>query len=467
MTARILVADGVATNRITLKVRLTSACYQVETANSIAQCADQIRRARPDVIVLGHTLGAPGQTISLCQQICAEINGAPPPVILLAERGDHLAGLRAGAAAVLDPRVDEQMLLARIRGILRDRTPDTPVSGMAEQASTFDHAPAAQITLVADSAGRGLCWKHALGQRLPYRFHISDPEEALAAAASGRAADLYLIAADIDGRGDGLRLLSELRSRAASRDAAFVMATAPERAELSAIALDLGAGDVLPLGLGNSAEVEAAAIAIESQLTRKRRGDVRRAEAQRTLRWAMTDPLTGLYNRRYALPRLTEVARDALRGGRGFCVLALDLDRFKSINDRFGHSAGDAVLCDVAHRLGTAAGSAGLAARLGGEEFMIVLPSCDHRAACGLAERIRADIVARPVHLPRLSGGGAVQVTISIGVAEALCPTRAAPGQSMAEILAERALERADRALLAAKAQGRNRVMLARSEQAA
>ena len=166
---------------------------------------------------------------------------------------------------------------------------------------------------------------------------------------------------------------------------------------------------------------------------------------------------------RFALPRLAAMAGDAIRQRRPFAVLALDLDRFKTINDRFGHPAGDAVLRDVAARIAASVPEAGMTARLGGEEFMIVLPETDEAGACDMAETIRRRIEADGIVLPQLSGGGRVRVTVSVGAAVAHPPTV----DMRAETLAELSMERADRALIVAKSLGRNRVMLAQSERAA
>lgn len=461
MTARIFVADGQATNRITLKVRLAAACYQVVTAGTAAQLMTDLRKVRPHLIILG--AGLPdANPVALCAELARGRHGRVP-VVILAPEESRLAGLQAGAAAVLDPGIEEQMLLARIRGLLRD-TQTMAETGLAEAPAGFDHPSdqGAQVALVADSAGRALCWKHLLGQRLPYRFVVKDPEEALGEAATGHCSDLYLIAADIEGRGDGLRLLSELRSRKGSRDSAFVIATEAGHVDISAIALDLGAGDVLPVNLG-AAGTEAAALALRAQMSRKLRGDQRRAEAERNIRLAMIDPLTGLYNRRYALPRLAEIAVDADRSGTRFAALIMDLDYFKQINDRHGHGAGDAVLAEIARRLEHAVGQDGLVARLGGEEFLAVLPDSDESLACAMAERIRNMVEARPVLLPDLSGGGSIGVTLSAGVA-LISPRNRARGCGDT---VDHVLERADKALIMAKNRGRNRVMLAQPDHVA
>jgi len=161
-------------------------------------------------------------------------------------------------------------------------------------------------------------------------------------------------------------------------------------------------------------------------------------------RQAATDELTGLPNRRRFMRALTtEIAR-AKRSGGTFGVLMLDIDDFKRVNDRFGHDAGDRVLCVFADVLRSAMRETDVAARIGGEEFACLLPSSDEAGAHGLAERIRVDLARRAIPLP---DGREVTVTASLGIA-------AYPEGKTAEGL----LRAADRALYRAKAEGKNRV---------
>lgn len=463
MTARILVADGVATTRITLKVRLSAACYDVATASRIAQIPELIDQTQPDLIILGSGFGE-DVAIELCARLAEDRQTRGIPILMLVRSASRLAALQAGASAALDPEINDQMLLARVRGMLRDC--DAPVGldlGMAEAGPSFDETALPHIVLVTDNPARSQRWRQLLSDRIEARFDIRNPEEALSGVRLGRSADLYLICADLETRGDGLRLLSELRSRQGSRDAGFVIAIGRDRDEMAAIALDLGAGDVLPDSLGGPEEIDAAAMTLRMQLSRKSRSDRHRAEVRRHMIWAMTDPLTGLYNRRYALPKLSDIARDAMLNGQDFSVLAMDLDHFKAINDRFGHGAGDAVLSTVAQRITRVLGNRGLAARLGGEEFMAVICPCDAQQAQVMAERMRLAIQDTPVGLPALSGGGQVRITVSVGVVTVCAPD----GEVWPDHLARDTLERADRALLAAKARGRNRVVISHREHAA
>lgn len=455
MAARILVADGTATSRFALKARLGAACYSVFVAGSTAELMEQIEACRPDLVIVSGSLSDAGQ-VATCEKLARAEGMANVPVLIMAPHRQRVAGLQAGATAVLDPDINEQMLLARIRRLLRDADLQCDASmGMAEDAGSFRHAPVECVSLVGDSLSRAIAWKRLLSQKLPYNFTVNRPEDALSAVAEGQHADLYVIATGIRSSNDGLHLLSELKSRAGSRDSAFVIATDNAQDGFNAFALDLGAHDVLPLNFGSEAGIEAAALSLKAQMTRKKHGDSIRAEKQRMLQSANIDPLTGLFNRRVTLPRLEETARDAIRDGRSFAVLVMDLDFFKSVNDRHGHLAGDAVLAEAARRLEETVGAKGLVARHGGEEFVAILPDMSDSTARNLAEAIRRRIAAGPIPFSRGSGDEAVNVTISVGVAHSSC----ADFRLRPEAVARQMIERADQALMQAKVFGRNRVV--------
>lgn len=136
---------------------------------------------------------------------------------------------------------------------------------------------------------------------------------------------------------------------------------------------------------------------------------------QDQLRLAVQDSLTGLYNRHYAIPQMARIAERARRSGRAYAVMLLDLDRFKSVNDLYGHVAGDHVLSEVANRLRRELRPKDLLARIGGEEFLVVLPDATQDSARQTAERLCRAIEATTFSLP--DGSGALRVTISVGLA--------------------------------------------------
>jgi diguanylate cyclase (GGDEF)-like protein len=163
---------------------------------------------------------------------------------------------------------------------------------------------------------------------------------------------------------------------------------------------------------------------------------------------AVLDPLTGLLNRKALASRFDEVAQQAALTGAPVCLIACDLDRFKQVNDRHGHERGDAVLKDAAYVLRKHLRSFELAYRLGGEEFLIVLPGVGLEEGVAIANRVCAGLEsARP---------GGLAVTASFGVATA----------AGADVVFESLFRRADAALYEAKRTGRNRVVVAGSDQA-
>ncbi len=458
MVGRILVVDGVPTNRITMKVRLGSACYEAAIAASGQEALRIARLTHPQMVLIGASL--PDMTgPELCAALRAQLHGGDLPILIHARGEDRVAALRAGASALIDPGGDDLTLLARIRGLLRHEgevSEAVGAPGLAEPSAGFAHDPRPRAVFVGSQPATALGWRHALQDRVGFRITVSEPERALADAAAGRAPDLYLIAADIQQSGDGLRLLSELRSRPYSREAAFVIALRPERADMMPVALDLGAGDVLPWDLAAPHAAAETAMRLDAQLMRKQQADQRRHETQRNIRLAMTDPLTGLHNRRFALPRLRELTGDAAELRHDLAVMVLDLDGFKQVNDMHGHPAGDAVLTEIAARLAATLPGDALLARIGGEEFLAILPDCPLPDASRAAEAMRRAVAATPVRLPQGCGRDELGVTISAGVA--VMSGGSIPGHGAdPDIL----LARADRALLAAKGAGRNRIVIA------
>jgi diguanylate cyclase (GGDEF)-like protein len=171
----------------------------------------------------------------------------------------------------------------------------------------------------------------------------------------------------------------------------------------------------------------------------------------RLLRAGITDFLTGWHNRRYLQQRLKEeLARAQRRAGTISCLM-IDIDRFKSINDGYGHLAGDNALKEIANRVESQIRSMDTAARFGGDELAIVLPEATVYDAALLAERIRDVIAATPF---ALTAQITRNLTVSVGVA-AVSPGR---HETDLKVAADRLLADADAALYRAKALGRNRV---------
>lgn len=319
--------------------------------------------------------------------------------------------------------------------------------GCAEASAGF--APPARIALVSARPEVALRWRAALGPHLCDRIEIQTQDEALQTAA-GPGVDLYVLLNDAALSAHGLQLMTEVHSRALTGGALVCMALPEAEAALAAAALDLGASGLLPFGISGA---EAAA-RLGAILRRKRRRDARRLALRNSLQMALTDPLTGLHNRRHAIPALDHIRGQGLLRGLPVAVMIIDVDRFKSVNDSFGHAAGDAVLVEIAHRLAAEAGQTGLLGRIGGEEFLFacMVPDLDH--AMTRADRLRRAVQGVPIAIP--NGRGDLRVTVSIGLAMVY------PDRAICESV-DQILHRADTALLRAKGGGRNQVTLSRS----
>ncbi|WJY20218.1 diguanylate cyclase [Fontisubflavum oceani] len=451
MTGRILVVDDVATNRIVMKVKLSVAYYEVIQADCGEDALRKAKSERPDLILLD-VLMPDMSGVTVCEKLKADPDTADIPVILItamADKDSKMKGLEKGADDFLTKPVDEIALLARVRSLLRARDTQRELRlreetcaelGFAEGATAFEGP--GRIALVAPDGPTAVVWKHALEGKRAGKVEIVPREHALAEFGTRDAPDVFVISADLASRNDGLRLLSDLRSRPVTRHAATLMILPSGDAERAAIALDLGAGDILYEPL----DADELAVRIKTQLRRKRQSDRLRSTVDAGLELAVTDSLTGLHNRRYALHHLD---RMLAHRGTSIAVMMLDLDFFKEVNDRHGHAAGDSVLAVVAKRLRAQLRSMDLVARIGGEEFLVAIPDADRTRALEVAERLRLAVGSTPIMVA--TGAEPISVTMSVGIALS----------QESEDSAKAILKRADQALYDSKSEGRNLVTMA------
>jgi two-component system cell cycle response regulator len=175
---------------------------------------------------------------------------------------------------------------------------------------------------------------------------------------------------------------------------------------------------------------------------------VNRARLRRS---GFTDVLTGWHNRRYLQVRMKEEIARARRHGTPLTCLMIDIDRFKAVNDSHGHAAGDEVLVELAQRIESEVRASDVAARYGGEEFVVLLPNTNTDAGVLLAERIRQSISATPIDLRY---DGSVRISASVGIASVIPDASDDDLKTIGDAL----IARADVALYAAKAAGRDQV---------
>ncbi|MFQ5622398.1 MAG: PleD family two-component system response regulator [Paracoccaceae bacterium] len=459
MTGRILVVDDVATNRLVLKSKLASAYYDVLLAENGTEGLQIAAATLPDLILLDVMMpDIDGYTV------CRTLKGDPLtehiPVVIVTAIGsteERIKGLEAGADDFLGKPINDVALFARVRNLMRVKMLVDELRMRDEtnrELGYYDLSRAAggdfpdddlhepEILLVPGSDQQGANWQRYLRELLRASVDVAGNEPEAMRKAFDTAPDVVLVSQRLPGGGDGLRLVSRLRARPETRQSAIILVLQAHDTGAAAKALDMGASDYLASpheGLEMLARVRL-------QLRRKRYSDRLRSNLRDTLWLASVDPLTGLFNRRYAKRHMAQVIERARLSGAGFAVMMLDLDRFKEVNDQYGHGAGDAVLKEFARRLQENVRGVDLVARMGGEEFFVAMPDISRDKANAAAERIRDAVEAMPFTLG--ADRGATPVTVSVGVA------MAQPGESDIAAI----MRRADEALYVSKRNGRNRI---------
>jgi two-component system cell cycle response regulator len=459
MHGKILVIDAIATNRIVLRVKLAASHYEIAQADSIAAAMHHIQTGTPDMILCADTLPDGGPLRLQARLRKAGLAGKVPVVVIGAPgvTQDRQRLFAAGVEDVLERPVDDQLLLARTRSVMRAyasasewtlRDDTSRALGFAEPGTQF--AQRQMVRIVADDPTELEAWQAALGAVMPAALTSCRPGAAVVLDADGQVPDAFVLLVQPKSATDMLGLLATIRSHASTRHSAILVVQKNPDPRVGAQLLDMGANDLIRFD-PDPAEL---ALRLETLMTRKRMSDALRDTVRSGVEAAVIDPLTGLHNRRYAMPHLARIAERAAQQNKPFAVMVADMDHFKRINDIYGHAAGDAVLIDTAQRLRENLRAVDLVARIGGEEFLIVLPGVGLSNAKKAAQRLCKMIRKTPFTVP--GDRGPVTGTISIGM------TVCDPAHNAPPMTPEALLDRADRALYGAKADGRDRVTLER-----
>jgi two-component system cell cycle response regulator len=453
MTGRVLVVDDIFANVKLLEARLSAEYFDVLTAYSGKEALAVLEAERVDVVLLDVMMPAMDGF-----EVCRHIKGAPRtmhvPVVMvtaLDQPSERVRGLEAGADDFLTKPVDDIALITRVKNLARLKTlNDEMLLRMASGAELGLTPDAAAPWAQTEGAGRILLVEdqqrpaQRMGSALagPHRVDVeADLQRALAQLAE-KPYDLLIVSLSL-AAGDGLRLCSQVRALDRTRNLPIIMLVQPGDEARLLRGLDMGVNDYLTRPVDRN-ELLAR---VRTQMKRKRFADHLRGRLEESVELAATDALTGLHNRRYMEVHLKTLMDAARAGGRPLSVVVIDVDRFKSVNDTHGHDAGDHVLREVARRIQRNTRGIDLACRLGGEEFVIVMPDTGMERARQVGERVRACIAGEDFEIER---GLRVAVTASVGVATL------GEADTFPEMF-----KRADRALYAAKRGGRNRVVAA------
>ncbi len=453
MTARVLVVDDIPANVKLLEAKLGAEYFDVVTAGSGPEALRKVEEERPDIILLDVMM--PGMDgFEVCQRLKSNPATAHLPVIMvtaLDQVSDRVQGLESGADDFLTKPVNDVALFARVRSLVRLKTMVDELRlrqatgesmGLADgnENAFIENPGRGRILIVEDRDQSALRLAETLSRDHDVEV-VGDVSEALIRAKGGDY-DLVIPSLSLD-RQDGLRFCATLRSLDATRQTPLL--TIVDEGDMKRLvrALDIGVNDYLMRPVERSELVAR----VRTQLRRKRYADRLRHSLQLSLEMAITDQLTGLFNRRYMSRHLSTLISNAGATGKPVSFLILDIDFFKKINDTYGHDVGDDVLREFANRVSHNVRGIDLACRYGGEEFVVVMPDTDMTFAYMVAERLRQSVADIPfkISVPP----GQITVTISIGV------TASEGTADTAEAL----LRRADQALYRAKRDGRNRVV--------
>lgn len=452
MTARILVVDDVPANVKLLEARLLAEYFDVLTADDGYKALAICDSTPVDLILLDIMM--PGiDGFEVCERLKANPKTAHIPVVMvtaLDQPSDRVRGLKAGADDFLTKPVNDIQLISRVRSLVRLKALSDELRIRADTAHS----------LVMEDMLKGVDGREDIGQVLLVDGRassqeritkalkpicnvvaMSDPQAAIFEAAEN-AFDLVIVNANFDDY-DPLRLCSQLRSLERTRFLPILLAAEAGAEDMIVRALDLGVNDYIVRPIDPN-ELLARTL---TQIKRKRYNDRLRMSVKQTIELAVTDALTGLNNRRYLDNHLKILFARAAARSRPLSLCLIDIDRFKLVNDTYGHDAGDDVLREFSARIRSTVRGADLACRYGGEEFVVVMPDTDAAAAAAVAERLRAIIEKTPFVLK--GAGTAISLTASFGLS---CSTGDADTP-------EQLLKQADQALYKAKAEGRNRVV--------
>jgi len=453
VTARILVVDDVPANVKLLEARLSAEYFDVVTAMNGIEALAICERAECDIVLLD-VMMPDMDGFEVCRRIKGNRATHHIPVLMvtaLDHPSDRVRGLEAGADDFLTKPVSEMALIARVRSLarlkmmvdeLRMRALTSREIGIQdpENAAIADTGRSGKILIVDDRVSS----YERLSSMLADQHAVDvepNPNEALFRVAEGNY-DLVIVSLALENY-DALRLCSQLRSLDRTRNVSILAITDGEDDTRMNRGLEIGINDYLTRPIDKN-ELQAR---VRTQIRKKRYTERLRDNVQMSIELAITDSLTGLYNRRYMESHLTTLVEQAATRGKPLTALVLDIDYFKAINDTHGHDAGDDVLREFATRIRKAIRGIDLACRYGGEEFVIVMPETDMAVATIVAERLRRRIASERFSIQQ--GASAIEVTISIGIA-----TLDTAGDTAASIL-----KRADQALYRAKRDGRNRVV--------
>ncbi|MCC3304708.1 PleD family two-component system response regulator [Sneathiella sp. HT1-7] len=455
MSARILVVDDVIPNVKILEAKLSVEYYDVVTAYNGPDALEIAQSQLPDLILLD-VMMPQMDGFEVCRCLKADQRTAHIPVVMvtaLSEAADRVQGLESGADDFLTKPVDDLALFARVKSLLRlkmmmdefrlreETSSELGVISMSDRKE--EAIQRARILVIDDNEYSVRMMKDIYAETYDITLE-PDMEEALVLLRGGDY-DLAVVSLD-SANYDPLRLCSKIRSLEETRQLPILTLVDDSDRDKLIKGMEIGVNDYVMRPI----DANELIVRTRTQILRKQYQDRLRHNFHRSMELAVTDSLTGLYNRRYMSNHLDALLQRAKLDYKPVCVMIMDIDFFKRVNDTHGHDVGDEVIREFSERIGASVRGIDLACRYGGEEFVVVMPDTDLSVASTVSERLRRQISEKPFSASK--GALELDLTCSIGVTV-----------SKEEENSDRLLKRADEALYKAKGDGRNRVVVAPS----
>ena len=448
-----LIVDDIPTNVRLLEARLTAEYFEVLTAPSGRDALAICDRGDIDIVLLD-VMMPEMDGFEVCRRLKASHKTHHIPVLMvtaLDQPSDRVRGLDVGADDFLTKPVDDIQLMARVKSLVRLKalTDELRARALTGQEIAVEDGLRAMESINSEG-GRILLIDSDVRHADRLRGYLvasnqvdvlANPADAVLAVGSG-SYELALVSMAL-GDFDPLRVCSQMRTVEQSRTLPIILIADEADRPRVVRGLDLGVNDFIM----RPVERNELMARVRTQIRRQRYAAELRQSVTNTLALAVTDELTGLYNRRYFDRHLALMLEKAREQERDMALMLIDMDFFKEVNDTHGHDIGDAVLREFSVRLRRNIRGVDLACRFGGEEFVVLMPDTDYRQAQNVAERVRTAVAERGFDTGPSSR--ALTVTVSVGVAL----------NESEHDTPEMILKRADVALYRAKREGRNRVV--------
>lgn len=450
MTATILVVDDLEANLKLLEIKLLGEYYTVITATSGIEALEILANTKIDIVLLDIMMPRM-DGFEVCRRIKANPETTHISIVMvtaLSGLQDRIKGLEAGADEFLTKPIDDTALFARVKSLTRMTTVidelklrNNTLSQMGEKTLALkENFTDSKILLLDDDVIQAKNIKSSLASFSEQVQILTSPENIDKLGAF--IPDVIIISCQLD-VADPLRVGVMLRAKPNLKNVILIFLAEEENIAMVIKGLELGINDYFIYPVDKS-ELQAR---IKTQLRRKQYQDQLRTDLEKSVDLSTKDSLTGLFNRRYFDIHIKQMSKKFQDTGKKMCLMMLDIDYFKEVNDTYGHPAGDAVLKTITNTLKDSFRITDLIARYGGEEFVILLNNIGIEDCAILAEKIRANIESVNFIIPGQTTP--LRRTTSIGVAELK------PRESL-----ESFISRVDKALYQAKDEGRNKVIL-------